>query len=69
MSLEINSLEQQVPLCLRRDQHRLRRTLDRIKADAKAGKEVAVELAALQSRIESSMAIRSARAASLPALE
>ena len=69
MSLEINSLEQQVPLCLRRDQHRLRRILDRIKADAKAGKDVAAELAALQSRIESSMAIRSARAASVPALE
>ena len=69
MSLEINSLEKQVPLCLRRDQHRLRRTLDRIKADAKAGKEVAAELVGLQSRIESSMAIRSARAASVPALE
>jgi len=69
MSSEITLLEKRLPLCLRRDQHRLRRTLDRIKADAKAGREVAAELAALQSRIESSTAIRSARAASVPALE
>jgi len=69
MSSEIASLEQQVPLCLRRDQRRLRGSLDRIKSDAKSGKEIAAELAGLQTRIEASSALREARAASVPALE
>lgn len=69
MSSAILSLEHQIPLCLRRDQHRLRRTLERIKADAKAGQDVAAELAGLQGRIESSAALRAARAASVPGLD
>ena len=68
MSLEINLIEKQLPLCMRRDQHRLRRSMERIKADARAGKEVVADLAQLASRVESSAAIRKARLASVPVL-
>ncbi|MGZ8244751.1 ATP-dependent RNA helicase HrpA [Methylomagnum sp.] len=61
--------ESQIPLALRKDQHRLRRTLDKLRADVKAGKDIAAELAALQTRLAESIAAREKRAASVPALD
>jgi ATP-dependent helicase HrpA len=69
MSSEIALLEKRLSFCLRRDQHRLRRILERIKADAKAGRDVAGELAGLQARVDASVALCAARAASVPPLE
>jgi ATP-dependent helicase HrpA len=55
--------------CLRRDQHRLRRDYERLQGDARRGKRDENAVAALQRRIEASMAARAARAASVPALD
>jgi ATP-dependent helicase HrpA len=69
MSPDLNPHEALIPQTLRKDQHRLRRSLDRLRADAKAGKDIAAELEALQTRIAASVAVRQARAASVPVLE
>jgi ATP-dependent helicase HrpA len=69
MSSEISTFDSRLAHCLRRDQHRLRRSLERIKADAKAGKDIVDELAGLQARVDASAALCAARAASVPALE
>ena len=62
-------MQQAIAACLRKDQHRLRRTLDRLRADAKAGKDIAAELAGLQGQIGISSSFRAARAAGVPDLE
>ncbi len=69
MSADFIVLEKLLPLAIRRDQYRLRRALDKLRADAKAGRDVAAELAGLRGRIEASLAIRAARAASVPGLD
>ena len=69
MLAEITSLEKSVPLCLRRDQHRLRRMLDRIKSGLNTGQDVAADLANLRERMQVSAANREARAASVPPLD
>ncbi|BBL76069.1 ATP-dependent RNA helicase HrpA [Methylomagnum ishizawai] len=61
--------EKLIPLALRKDQHRLRRTLDRLRADAKSGKDIAAPLEELQTRLAESVAAREARANSVPKLE
>ena len=69
MFRELKNPESRIALCLRKDQHRLRRTLDRLRADARTGRDIAAELEALQARIAESVAAREARRASVPVLE
>jgi ATP-dependent helicase HrpA len=69
MSADSKMLDKLIAVSLRKDQHRLRRSLDRLRADARAGRDVAGDLVALQGRIEASAALRQARAASVPVLE
>ena len=52
--------------CLRRDQHRLRREHDRLRAAKVRGNDVAAGEAALAQKIAASTAARAARAASVP---
>jgi len=63
------SLERSIPDCLRKDQHRLKRALERLRGETKAGKDVAAHLNDVQTRIAESMAARQARAASVPAFD
>jgi len=56
-----------IPLCMARDQHRLRRQLDRIRSERDAQRSGAA-LVKLQGDIERSQAERAARQARLPAL-
>ncbi len=60
-----------IPLkdCLRRDQMRLQRDRDRLKSEAGRGKDFGVALEALRGRVAASVAARSARAASVPAID
>jgi len=58
-----------LPQTLRKDQHRLRRDLDRLRADTKSGKDIAAALEDLQVRIAESVAARQARASSVPVIE
>ncbi|HEV8441906.1 MAG TPA: DEAD/DEAH box helicase, partial [Steroidobacteraceae bacterium] len=60
----MTSLEQ----CLRRDQHRLRRELDRLRAERLRGNDVRAAEAAIEQKIAASVAARAARAASVPSL-
>ena len=69
MIAEITWLEKKLPLCLRRDQHRLRRTLDRIRSELNNGNDVATDLTHLRERIQASVAHRETRAESVPSLE
>jgi ATP-dependent helicase HrpA len=69
MPLDFRPHEKLVAQTLRKDQHRLRRTLDRLKADDKAGKDIAAPLAEWQARLAESVAAREARKASVPVLE
>src|SRR5690606_7745165 len=55
-----------IDLCLRRDQFRLRRERDRLRAAAQRGQDVAAAEAALARRIAASVASREARQASVP---
>jgi ATP-dependent helicase HrpA len=52
--------------CLKRDQVRLRREIDRLKGEALRGNDIASRLVDLTSRIHASVALRDARAASVP---
>ena len=54
--------------CLHRDQQRLRRERDRLRAGRRPGRDVAAAEAALAGRIAASADARAARAASVPAL-
>lgn len=69
MPADIQALERCLPTCLRKDQHRLRRMLEGVRADVKAGKEVAAKLSALQERVAASAAMRAERLASVPKLD
>ena len=60
--------ELSIDACLRRDQHRLRRERDRLKAERMRGNDVAGAEAALGQKIAASVAARAARAASVPAI-
>ncbi|QSA99042.1 ATP-dependent RNA helicase HrpA [Methylococcus sp. EFPC2] len=66
---DLTAFEEQLGACLRKDQHRCRRTIDRLRNDLKSGKDIAAQLAELQSRLAESAAARKARAASVPALD
>jgi ATP-dependent helicase HrpA len=68
MSLNLKPHEALISQALRKDQHRFRRALDKLRADAKAGKDIAAPLEALQTRIAESVAARQARALSVPKL-
>jgi ATP-dependent helicase HrpA len=52
--------------CLRRDQHRLRRERDRLRAAKMRGNDIAAAEAALEQKAAASAAARAARAASVP---
>ncbi len=52
--------------CLRRDQHRLRRERDRLRAERLRGNDVTASERTLQAKIAASVAVRAARAASVP---
>jgi ATP-dependent helicase HrpA len=68
MPANLKSHETLLLQCLRKDQHRFRRTLDKLRTDAKAGKDIAAPLEDLQIRLAESVAARQARAASVPEL-
>jgi ATP-dependent helicase HrpA len=55
-----------IEACLRRDQHRLRRERDRLRAGKMRGNDVAAAEAALEQKVAASAAVRAARAASVP---
>jgi ATP-dependent helicase HrpA len=55
-----------IDTCLRRDQHRLRRERDRLRAEKLRGNDVTRAEAAFAEKIAASVAARSARAASVP---
>jgi len=57
-----------IETCLRRDQHRLRRERDRLRAAKMRGNDVAADEARLTQKIAASAAARAARAASVPKL-
>ena len=56
----------EIDTCLRRDQHRLRRELDRLRASKMRGNDVAAAEVTLSQKIAASTAARAARAASVP---
>ena len=60
--------ELSIDTCLRRDQHRLRREHDRLRAAKMRGNDVAAAEATLAQKIAASTAARAARAASIPAI-
>ncbi len=57
-----------IEACLRRDQFRLRRERDRLRGDQQRGRDVAASQAILDAKIAASVAARTARAASVPAI-
>ncbi len=69
MSVDHKPLEKLIPQSLRKDQHRFRRTLDRLRADQKAGKDIGQPLQELQTRLAESVAARKARQDSIPELD
>ncbi len=69
MTVELAYPASLVSQSLRKDQHRFHRSLDKLRADAKAGKDIAAGLEALQIRLAGSIAAREARAASVPKLD
>ncbi len=69
MTTDFKTLERQIPLSLRKDQHRIRRGLDKLRGDHMAGKDIAKPLEELQTRLAESVAARLARVANIPELE
>ncbi len=57
-----------IDFCLRRDQHRLRRERDRLRAERLRGNDVVAAEATLAQKVAASIAVREARAASVPKL-
>jgi ATP-dependent helicase HrpA len=57
---------EQLAACLRRDQFRLRRELDRLHAERQRGRDVTAVAATLVAKVNASIAARDARAASIP---
>ncbi|MDD5112663.1 MAG: ATP-dependent RNA helicase HrpA [Methylobacter sp.] len=64
----IKHLNQQLPLCLSQDRHRLKQQLDRCRAEHQKGKDTTESLAQLTRRFERSIEGRNRRLASIPAL-
>jgi ATP-dependent helicase HrpA len=60
--------EPSIDTCLRRDQHRLRREFDRLRASKMRGNDVGSAEVTLVQKIAASTAARAARAASVPAI-
>ncbi|MBE0435123.1 MAG: ATP-dependent RNA helicase HrpA [Methylomicrobium sp.] len=63
---QFKQLAHRLPECLNQDRHRLKRQLDRLRQDAKNGKDSSDKLADLTGRIEKSAALFSKRRASIP---
>ena len=66
---QIQQLSRQLPLCLNKDRHTIKRQLDRSRSEHTKGKELSTPLARLSERIEKSIVTRNNRTASVPALE
>ncbi|WP_027157339.1 ATP-dependent RNA helicase HrpA [Methylobacter luteus] len=64
----IKQLTSRLPQCLGQDRHGFKRQLDRLRSDCQKGKDPVEPLNALRSRIERSIAMRSKRLASIPAI-
>jgi len=64
----VKQLSHQLALCLNQDRHHLKRQLDRLRSEVKKGKDVLESLNALASRVETSVALRNKRLASIPPL-
>ncbi|MDP3008938.1 MAG: ATP-dependent RNA helicase HrpA [Methylococcales bacterium] len=64
----VKQLSHQLALCLNQDRHHLKRQLDRLRSEVKKGKESLEALNALASRVETSVALRNKRLASIPPL-
>ncbi len=69
MPPDFKPLEKLISLSLRKDQHRFRRTLDRLNADQRVGKDIDKPFEDLNTRLIESVAARKARADSIPDLE
>ncbi|CAA9891044.1 ATP-dependent RNA helicase HrpA [Candidatus Methylobacter favarea] len=65
---DLKHLTQQLPHCLNRDRHVLKRQLDRLRSEFQKGKNPVPEFNALASRLEKSVASRNKRLAAIPAL-
>lgn len=65
---QFKQLAHRLPECLNQDRHRLKRQLDRLRQDAKNGKDPSDKLTDLTGRIEQSAALFSKRRASIPAI-
>ncbi|MGR8941879.1 MAG: ATP-dependent RNA helicase HrpA, partial [Gammaproteobacteria bacterium] len=68
LSETLNQLTRQLPQCLNQDRHGFKRQLDRLRSDYQKGKHPEAQVAAMQARIEQSIAKRRQRLASVPAL-
>jgi ATP-dependent helicase HrpA len=66
---QIQQLSLQLPQCLNKDRHTIKRQLDRSRSEHSKGKELSTSLSRLSERIEKSIATRNNRAASVPVLE
>ncbi len=64
----IKTLSKQLPLCLSRDRHGLKRQLDRLRSEAQKANDVSSKLAALEHKLNTSIAVRNQRLASIPPL-
>jgi ATP-dependent helicase HrpA len=64
----IKQLTQQLPFCLNQDRHANKRQLDRLRSQHQKGNNPVDQFAALALRIQNSVAARSKRLASIPAL-
>jgi ATP-dependent helicase HrpA len=64
----IKQLTQQLPFCLNQDRHTAKRQLDRLRSEYQKGSNPVDQLNALVNRIEKSVAARSKRLGSIPAL-
>ncbi len=64
----VKKLTLQIPFCLNQDRHILKRQLDRLRSECQKGKNPEEQLNGLVFRIEKSVASRSKRLASIPAL-
>ena len=65
----IKQLTAQLPDCLNQDRQSFKRQLDRLRSDTQKGKNPLEQLNALKSRMESSLALRNRRLASIPAIQ
>lgn len=68
MSADLKLLEKLIRESLRKDQFRLKRSLDRLRTDLNAGKDVKDSLEALQAKLAESVAAKQKRLLSIPEL-